>query len=224
MPTPANANRISPEQSYPTVPAPSSIPRLGPAAVPPPHEYGTPIWDMARRITYSDACCPYTRGMRPLVIPVSVGLMMPSWVRNCRPMFAVTCDEVAEMPSRELMIAIGSPLTNALGIAGSVGSHREASQLLVLLCGAAGPAPGVLQRSPGVAAAAASAAGGRRQGGAAARPPVAAARPAGRPPPTGGAGGRRGYGGRCRPGGTAGVQPCLRRVALGGQPIDRCLL
>src|SRR6202045_2287152 len=161
MPTPANANRISPEQSNPTVPAPSSIPRLGPAAVPPPHEYGTPIWDMARRITYSDACCPYTRGMRPLVIPVSVGLMMPSWVRNCRPMFAVTCDEVAEMPSRELMIAIGSPLTNALGIAGSVGSHREASQLLVLLCGAAGPAPGVLQRSPGVAAAGTAAGAGQ---------------------------------------------------------------
>src|ERR1700724_2193560 len=148
MPTPANANRISPEQSNPTVSAPSSIPRLGPAAVPPPHEYGTPIWDMARRITYSDACCPYTRGMRPVVIPVSVGLMMPSWVRSCRPMFAVTCDEVAEMPSRELMIAIGSPLTNALGTAGSVGSHREASQLPVLLCGAAGPAPGAPPRSP----------------------------------------------------------------------------
>src|ERR1700738_2815032 len=150
MPTPANANRISPEQSYPTVPAPSSIPRLGPAAVPPPHEYGTPIWDMARRITYSDACCPYTRGRRPLVIPVSVGLMMPIWVRNCRPIFAVTCDGVAEMPSTELMIAIGSPLTNALGTAGIVGSHRAVSQLLVLLCGAAGPAPGALQRSPGV--------------------------------------------------------------------------
>ena len=34
------------------------------------------------------------------------------------------------MPSRELMIAIGSPLTNALGIAGSVGSHAV-SQLPV---------------------------------------------------------------------------------------------
>ena len=33
------------------------------------------------------------------------------------------------MPSTELMIAIGSPLTNALGIAGSVGSHRLWSQL-----------------------------------------------------------------------------------------------
>src|SRR6202035_3157504 len=71
--------------------------------------------------------------------------------------FAVTVDEVAEMPSRELMIAIGSPLTNALGTAGIVGSHRAVSQLPVLLCGAAGPAPGALQRSPGVDACAAGA-------------------------------------------------------------------
>src|SRR5262245_31351293 len=48
-------------------------------------------------------------------------------------MSAVYCAEVDEMPSTELMIAIGSPLTNALGMAGSVGSHRLWSQL---------PAPG----------------------------------------------------------------------------------
>ena len=43
-------------------------------------------------------------------------------------MSAVYCAEVDDMPSTELMIAIGSPLTNALGIAGSVGSHRLWSQ------------------------------------------------------------------------------------------------
>src|ERR1700739_1950226 len=149
MPTPANAYRISPEQSKPTVPAPSSMPRLGPAAVPPPHEYGTPICDMARRITYRERGCPYTRGMRPLVKPLSVGFRMPMLVRNCRPMSAVTCDEVAEMPSTELMIAMGSPLTKALGTAGSVGSHSAASQLPVLACGAAELGAGFPQRSVG---------------------------------------------------------------------------
>src|SRR6478609_10440721 len=123
MPTPANAYRIRPEQSNPTVPAPESIPLLGPAALPPPHEYGTPIWDAARLITYSDACLPYTRGMAPFVYPVGVG-RMPILRRKLRPMSAVYCAEVDDMPSTELMIAIGSPLTNALGIAGNVGSHR----------------------------------------------------------------------------------------------------
>src|SRR5262249_34893535 len=99
------------------------------AAWPPPHEYGTPICDMPRRITYSEACRPYTRGICPLVKPVSVGLRMPNCCRNCLPMFAVTCDEVAEMPSTELMIAIGSPLTKALGTMGKVGSQTEASHL-----------------------------------------------------------------------------------------------
>src|ERR1700757_772023 len=136
MPTPANAYRISPEQSNPTVPAPSSIPWLGPAAVPPPHEYGTPICDIARRITYSEACLPYTRGMRPLVMPVSFGRRIPSCCRKLRPRFEVTCDDVAEMPRTELMIAIGSPPTNALGMAGSVGSQSWVSQLPGFACGA----------------------------------------------------------------------------------------
>src|SRR5262249_27049319 len=149
IPTPANEYRINPEQSNPTVPAPSSMPRLGPAAVPPPHEYGTPICDMPRRITYSEACRPYTRGICPLVKPVSVGLRMANCCRNCLPMFAVTCDEVAEMPSTELMIAIGSPLTKALGTMGKVGSQTEASHLPVLPCPAAELAPGASQRSTG---------------------------------------------------------------------------
>ena len=58
MPTPANAYRINPEQSNPTVLAPESMPVLGPAALPPPHEYGTPIWEPARLMTYSEACLP----------------------------------------------------------------------------------------------------------------------------------------------------------------------
>src|SRR5579875_1240760 len=99
------------------------MPRLGPAAVPPPHEYGTPSCESPRRITYSDACRPYTRGMRPLVIPVSLGLRMPSFCRKLRPMLAVTCDDVAEIPRTVLMIAIGSPGTLALGTIGRVGSH-----------------------------------------------------------------------------------------------------
>ena len=39
------------------------------------------------------------------------------------PTSTLTWAEVDEMPSTVLMMAIGSPLTNALGIAGSVGSH-----------------------------------------------------------------------------------------------------
>ncbi|GAA2780702.1 hypothetical protein GCM10020219_060240 [Nonomuraea dietziae] len=44
MRTPARAHAycVSPEQSKPTVVAPRPIPKLGPFAPPPPHEYGTP--------------------------------------------------------------------------------------------------------------------------------------------------------------------------------------
>src|ERR1700740_2924635 len=92
--------------------------------------------------------------MRPLVKPPSLGFRRPMLVRNCGPMSAVTCDEVAEMPSTELMIAIGSPPTKALGTAGSVGSHSVASQLPALPGGAAELATGLPQRSveaPGAA-------------------------------------------------------------------------
>ena len=60
-PTPANEYWVRPEQSKPTVLAPESTPVLGPLSLPPPHEYGTPICDPPRRITYSMACGPRTR-------------------------------------------------------------------------------------------------------------------------------------------------------------------
>src|SRR5579884_1276558 len=147
MPTPANEYRIRPEQSKPTVSDPEPMPRLGPAALPPPHEYGTPSCESPRRMTYSEACRPYTRGIRPLVIPVSSGLRMPSFCRKPRPMLAVTCDEVAEIPRTVLMIAIGSPGTLALGTIGKVGSHSPAHCLRSLPRRAAPGAP-VSHRSP----------------------------------------------------------------------------
>src|SRR3954453_20349404 len=98
------------------------MPLLGPAALPPPQDYGTPICDPARLMTYSDASLPYTRGIAPLVKPLGVG-RIPSFCRKLRPMSAVACAELDAMPRIVLMIAIGSPPTNALGIAGSVTSH-----------------------------------------------------------------------------------------------------
>src|ERR1700761_1682437 len=125
MPTPANEYSTRPEQSKPTVPDPESMPLPGPAAVPPPPEYGTPNCESPRRITYSEACRPYTRGMRPLVKPVGVGAS-PSCCRKLRPILEVTSEEVAEIPRTLLRIAMGSPGTLALGIIGNVGSHSPA--------------------------------------------------------------------------------------------------
>src|ERR1700757_259919 len=71
-PTPANMYRISPEQSKPLMLAPSPTPLLGPSSEPPPHEYGTPICDPPRLITYSMACRPLARGMR-------LGLVAPGF-------------------------------------------------------------------------------------------------------------------------------------------------
>src|ERR1700761_1380061 len=150
MPTPANEYSTRPEQSKPTVPDPESMPLPGPAAVPPPHEYGTPNCDSPRRITYSDACRPYTRGIRPLVKPVGVGAS-PICCRKLRPILEVTSDEVAEIPRTLLRIAMGSPGTLALGTIGSVGSQSPAHwpPLPWGPCGALGE-PGFAgsQRSP----------------------------------------------------------------------------
>src|SRR5271163_4738417 len=147
MPTPANEYSTRPEQSKPVVPEPDPMPLPGPAAVPPPHEYGTPNWDSPRRITYSDACRPYTRGIRPLVKPVGVGAS-PICCRKVRPILAVTSDEVAEIPKTLLRMAIGSPGTLALGTIGSVGSHAP-SHWPPLPLGAAGePGAAGSHRSP----------------------------------------------------------------------------
>src|ERR1700761_9810485 len=86
-PTPANPYRIRPEQSKPVMLAPSPTPLLGPSSEPPPHEYGTPICDPARLITYSIACRPLAREMwLGLVLPVLVvspPKLIPSPLRNC---------------------------------------------------------------------------------------------------------------------------------------------
>src|SRR5271163_3850800 len=83
-PTPAKAYRTRPEQSKPTVLAPESIPLLGPSSVPPPHEYGTPICEAARRITYSIAWRPFALGiLLGLVPPPSLPpRLIPSPPRN----------------------------------------------------------------------------------------------------------------------------------------------
>src|SRR5258708_16520184 len=122
MPTRANEYSTSRERPHPFGPGECRTAVWGPEAVPPPHEYGTPNCDSPRRITYSDACRPYTRGILPLVKPVGVGAN-PICCRKLRPMLEVTSDEVAEMPRTLLRIAIGSPGTFALGTCGSVGSH-----------------------------------------------------------------------------------------------------
>src|SRR5271168_4696080 len=89
--------------------------------------------------------------MRPPVapagalMPVSSGLRMPSCCRKPFPRPAVTCVDVAEIPSTWLITATGSPGTLALGIMGSVGSHP--SHLRPPLGGADAGAPGS-HRSP----------------------------------------------------------------------------
>src|ERR1700677_37634 len=106
---------------------------------------------MPRRITYSEACRPQTRGIRPplgeLVMPVSSGLRMPSPCRKLFPMLAVTCVEVAEMPNTWFITATGSPWMLALGTAGSVGSHSP-SHLRPPTGGTAAPGDPVSHRSP----------------------------------------------------------------------------
>ena len=81
-----------------------------------------------------------------LVMPVSSGLRMPSYCRKPFPIWAVTCVEVAEIPSTWLSTAIGSPGTLALGIIGSVGSQPSHLRPLMGPAGAGNPGS---QRSPG---------------------------------------------------------------------------
>src|ERR1700722_2190735 len=128
-PTPAKLYRTKPEQSKPTVFAPESTPLLGPFGVPPPHEYGNPICEDPRRITYSTACRPYTRGIRlgrvlPLPLPPRLS---PSPPRNCRPRSSVVWVALAVACRDWLAIATGSPGAPALIVGGRVGSHWPSS-------------------------------------------------------------------------------------------------
>src|ERR1700751_5193503 len=134
-PTPANAYRIRPEQSKPGMVGPSPTPLLGPCSVPPPQEYGTPICDPARLITYSIACRPLARGIRlGLVLPGSgAGVvpprLIPSPPRNCLPRSSVVWVACAVACSDWLAMASGSPGAPALMVAGKVGSHWPGSAL-----------------------------------------------------------------------------------------------
>src|SRR5271163_3079770 len=121
-PTPAKLYRTSPEQSKPTVLAPESTPLLGPLRVPPPHEYGTPICEDPRRIAYSTACRPYTRGT-PLGVLLVPPRLSPSPPRNCRPRSKVVWVALAVACSDWLAMATGSPGAPALTTGGKVGSH-----------------------------------------------------------------------------------------------------
>ncbi len=128
------------------------MPRPGPAAVPPPHEYGTPICDMPRRITYSDACRPYTRGILPLVKPVGVGASAQLLQEAAGPMLEVTSDEVADIVPRTLLrIAIGVTAERwRWAPCGSVGIPVTPSQFPPLPCGrSGGPGAAGSHRSPG---------------------------------------------------------------------------
>src|ERR1700733_3836758 len=126
-PTPAKLYRTSPEQSKPTVSAPESTPLLGPFGVPPPHEYGTPIWEDARRMTYSTACRPYTRGIPLGLLVLLPPRLSPSPLRNCRPKSKVVWVALAVACSDWLAIATGSPGAPALITGGKVGSHTPSS-------------------------------------------------------------------------------------------------
>src|SRR6201988_4135179 len=116
--------------------APSPTPLLGPCSVPPPQEYGTPICDAPRLITYSMACRPLARGMRlGLVLPGSAAgallppRLIPSPPRNCLPKSSVVWVACAVACSDWLATASGSPGAPALMVAGKVGSHWPGSAL-----------------------------------------------------------------------------------------------
>ena len=115
---------MNPEQSIADVFAPESIPRLGPFGFPPPHEYGVPICDAPRRITYSMAAGPRTL---PGATPAASAGASPKLDKNFRPRSTVACVAWAVAASDALAMASGSPGAPELISLGSVGSHWPAS-------------------------------------------------------------------------------------------------
>jgi hypothetical protein len=118
--------------------APESTPNDGPLGFPPPQEYGTPICDAPRRITYSIACLPLTRfapgGTAPAGTLASLPVR-PRLLRNLRPNSIVVWVARWVACSDALAIATGSPGAPELMIFGRVGSHCSSSGAAV-----AGPA------------------------------------------------------------------------------------
>src|ERR1700742_1098389 len=102
---------------------------------------------MPRRITYSEACRPYTRGILPLVNPPDAGAR-PSCCRNLWPMLDVSSEEVDIVPRTLLRITTGSPGTLALGTIGSVGSQPPAHAPPWPLGASGEPGAAGSQRSP----------------------------------------------------------------------------
>jgi hypothetical protein len=87
--------------------APESTPVLGPLGVPPPHEYGTPICEAPRRITYSIACGPRTRPTPTLPVLAPPPLLPPRpmlW-RNFWPRLWVVCIAIWVASNDALAIA-----------------------------------------------------------------------------------------------------------------------
>src|SRR6476620_1898176 len=101
--------------------APESMPVLGPVGLPPPQEYGVPIWEPPRRMTYSMDCGPRTRPGATLAAPG--GGPKPSVDRNLRPRSIVASVACAVAASDALAMDSGSPGAPALSSFGRVGSH-----------------------------------------------------------------------------------------------------
>ena len=98
---------------------------LGPAALPPPHEYGTPICDMRAPDHVLGGLPAVDPGNRAVGVAARGGQEAELLQEVAAHLLGRPAPRSTRCPRTVLMIAIGSPLTNALGIAGSVGSHAR---------------------------------------------------------------------------------------------------
>ena len=103
-------------------------PWAGSGEAAPPQEYGTPICEPARRITYSMACGPFTRLTCPVLAP-AVLPETPRPARNFRPRSTAVWAATLLACSDAVASASGSPGAPALMDFGSVGSHWFPSAL-----------------------------------------------------------------------------------------------